>query len=113
MERNELLSLQSLRSIPLFNLKVTINKQWRPESDGEVSEGGRGGRGGRQEGRECSARSESDGAQRCAVQSIACPNPPLDLQNNNQLSMATKEEVKGKGQAGEGWRDGGGGRECE
>ena len=60
-----------------------------------------------------SVRSASDGAQRCAVQSIACPNPPLDLQNNNQLSMATKEEVKGKGQAGEGWRDGGGGRECE
>ena len=36
--------------------------------------------------------------------------PLLDLQNNNQLTMATREEVKGKGQAGEGGRDGGGKR---
>ncbi len=65
-----------------------------------------GGEGGR---RGVSARSASDGAQRCTVPSIGCPNPPLDLQNNNQLTMATGEEVKeGKGQAGEEGRDGGG-----
>jgi hypothetical protein len=69
MERNDALSLQSRCSTPPFNLKVTINKRWRPESDGEASEGGRGGRGG-------SARSASDGVQRCAVPTIACPNPP-------------------------------------
>ena len=69
-----------------------------------AEEGGEGGR----SRRGVSARSASDGAQRCAVPSIGCPNPPLDLQNNNQLSMATGEEVKGKGHAGEAGRDGGG-----
>jgi hypothetical protein len=50
MERNDALCLQSCCPTPPFDLKVTINKRWRPESDGKVSEGGKGGRGGRWEG---------------------------------------------------------------
>ena len=55
MECNDALSHLSHHSTPPFDLKVkvTINTRWRPESDGEASEGGRGGGGGRQEGSEC------------------------------------------------------------
>ena len=51
MERDDALSHQSRHSTPLFELKVTINEQWRPEEGEE--EGRRG----------VSARSASDGAQ--------------------------------------------------
>ncbi len=53
MECNDALSHLSHHSTPPFDLKVTINTRWRPESDGEASEGGRGGGGGRQKGSEC------------------------------------------------------------
>jgi hypothetical protein len=98
MERNDVLFLQSRRSTPPFNLKVTINKRWQPESDGEASEGGRGGRGE-------SARSASDGVQRCAVPTIACPNTPLTFKITINYGDRGRSEGQRSGGGGmEGWR---------
>ena len=75
MERDDALSHQSRHSTPPFELKVTINKKWRPENDGEASEGGRGGGGGRQEGSECKECERWSAMMCCSINRVSYPPP--------------------------------------
>ena len=67
--------------------------------DGEASAGGMGGRG---EGARAMKRDDAPSHQ------SRCPTPPLAQGNNNQLMMATGEDMTDDGKASKG--EGGGGR---
>ena len=60
------------------------------EEEAKVNGEGGGARKGREEGRE---RKQWGATMTCPIPSISSPPPQINLRNNNQLTIATQEEV--------------------